>query len=218
MTKKTHEAAKHKIAASSPAKANDLINMTHEIAAATGVQPSVQYEGIAVCGSHPETIALAPFDDPKWLIYACSPHNIEQRTLPRVDEWFEIHLPVTDRTRGYHYLRTLETYPLVWMRDKDALPWFKGGREYPEKLMKQRFGPFFFTSSIAFMLAKAIVDCERLNIRRIGLFGILQASKTEYQDQLPGTRYFIQRGSELGIEFVFPEQAKHIFESPPEIF
>jgi hypothetical protein len=89
---------------------------------------SDQYEGIAILGSHPATVMAAPFDDPKWIIYACSPHNFELRTLPRVLEWFEIHIPIADKTRGYPYLRYLESLPLVWMRDDDAIKLFPGAK------------------------------------------------------------------------------------------
>ena len=50
--------------------------------------------GIAILGSHPATVQLAPFADPGWRIYSCSPHNVEKRTLPRVDQWFEVHEPL----------------------------------------------------------------------------------------------------------------------------
>lgn len=54
---------------------------------------------IAVMGSHPETKMLAPFDDPDWKIWACSPHNFEKERLPRVDEWFEVHPTAADAER-----------------------------------------------------------------------------------------------------------------------
>jgi hypothetical protein len=184
---------------------------------AYGIDSSIKYEGIAVLGSHPQTIMKAPLNNLKWLIYACSPHNVEHRTLPRINAWFEVHKPIADRTRAYPYLRYLESLPFVWMRDKDALPHFPGGKEYPEKELKNTFSPFHFTSSIALMLAKAIVDCETLGIRRIGLWGIMQAAPNEYTYQKPGIQYFIWEAARRDIEVVAPLESK-LFEIPEEIW
>ena len=86
-------------------KAEEVKQTTEAIEEAKQDQP--QFEGIAILGSHPKTVEHAPFDK-SWLIYACSPHNIEKRTLPRVDQWFEVHVPIADKTRQYPYLKHLE--------------------------------------------------------------------------------------------------------------
>ncbi len=155
-----------------------------------------KYKGIAILGSHPASVELAPFDDPEWKIYACSPHNYEWRDLPRWDEWFEVHVPIEHQTRSYRYLKFVESLPLVWMRDNKAIPMVPGAKAYPEKELKGEltigpdgmiksfkrgeFSPYCFTSSIAYILAKAIVDCERDQIPNIGLWGIMQASENEF--------------------------------------
>lgn len=181
-----------------------------------GASAPAKPEGIAILGSHPATVQLAPFAAP-WLIYACSPHNYEKRTLPRFDAWFEVHIPVADRTRAYDYLKYLETVPLVWVRDKDALKHFPGAKLYPEDEMKAEFGPFTFTSSIAFMLAMAIKDCEQHGIDKIGLFGIMQASPNEYQYQRPGIQNLIWEATKRGIHVIAPDISR-LFEPPPEDF
>jgi hypothetical protein len=176
-----------------------------------------KWNGIAVLGSNPKTVGMAPFNDPKWKIYACSPHNIEHRTLPRVNEWFEVHVPVAHQTRAYDYLRHLEdnkvseegSAEVIWMRDPNAIHRFKDARPYPEEFMKQEFGPFFLdTSSIAYILAKAIVDCCQQNIPAIGLWGIMQASETEYSYQRPGIQYFIWEAARRGIDVYAPDISK----------
>ena len=203
--------------------------------------------GIAVLGSHPQTVMQAPFNgswkdgkqfaqieidyekgdidgtivepppEGEWLIWACSPHNVEQRKLPRKDEWFEIHKPIADATRAYPYLRYLENLPKVWMRDKEAISLFPGAEEYPEKEMKERFGPYCFTSSIAFILAKAIVTCERDKIPNIGLWGIMQASQTEYTYQRPGIQNLIWEATKAGINVMAPFESQ-LFHPPMEKF
>lgn len=186
-----------------------------------------EIKSICVLGSHPSTVMTAPFDDPSALILSCSPHNIEMRTLPRWDVWFEIHREAIHRTRTYDYIRRLEAQaqakadrgenPIVWMRDQTVIPHMPGGTLYPEKEMKEIFNPFAFTSSIAFMLAKAIVDCERLGIKQIGLWGILQKSETEYAYQRPGTQYFLWEAAKRGIK-VLAARESNLFEPPPEDF
>src|SRR3990167_6374150 len=178
--------------------------------------PQLTAEGIAILGSHPATVSQAPFDKP-WLIYTCSPHNFEKRQLPRWDEWFEVHIPLADRTRAYPYLKWLETVPLVWMRDRDAVRHFPGAKLYPEQEMKDEFGPFTFTSSIAFIIAKAIKDCEANGIKQIGLWGIMQESPNEFTYQRPGIQNLIWQATKRGIKVVAPRESR-LFDPPPEDF
>ena len=188
-------------------------------------------EGIAVLGSHPQTRAQAPFDKP-WLIYACSPdnsphgHGPHAAAPPRVDAWFEVHKPAFDRTRPYEYLLWLKTLHCpIYMRDEVAMALrgpdgellFPNALAYPEDVIKAEFGPFTFTSSIAYMLAKAIEDCRAQNIARIGLFGIMQASQNEYAYQRPGIQNLIVEACRRGIEVTAPQESR-LFEPMPEIF
>jgi hypothetical protein len=217
------------------------------------VIPQQKYAGIAILGSHPATVMQSPFGDPSWLIYACSPHNVENRTLPRVDQWFEVHDPIEDPTRAFGYLKAVSEMPFVWMRDKRALAsgLFKGAREYPEAALKGTstveklkianpdgtssirmaevpkadglFCPYMFTSSIAYMLAKAIVDIEAMiqngqasgdgNPPMIGMWGILQASENEYVYQRPGIQYFITEAWRRGIK-VIANRESCLFDMP----
>lgn len=196
-----------------------------EVAGAGEQSPASSFEGIAILGSHPATVMMAPFDDPKWLIYACSPHNVEKRELPRCDEWFEVHVPVADSTRAYPYLRSLENLEKVWMRDKDAVHLFPGGKLIDEERLKNRFGPFHFTSSIAYIMAAAIEDCERLDIENIALFGIMQSHPNEYTYQRPGVQHMIWEAcrpdrKKLGLKRlnVWAPDISKLFDPPPEDF
>ena len=80
-----------------------------------------------------------------------------------------------------------------------------------------RYSRFLFSSSIAFMLAKAISDCEAQGIKQIGLWGILQSSETEFAYQRPGTQYFLWEAVRRGIKVLAARESK-LFEPPPEIF
>jgi hypothetical protein len=174
-------------------------------------------KGIAILGSHPATVMNAPFHDESWAIYACSPHNVEMRTLPRVDQWCELHDPIEDPTRAFGYLKAVSEMPVVWMRDKRAMAsgHFKGARPYPEEEMRAKFCPFMFTSSIAYMLAKAISDCEAQGIRQIGIWGVMQQSENEYTYQRPGIQYFIWEATRRGIKVVANRESC-LFDPPKE--
>lgn len=220
-------------------------------------QAQQKLQGIAILGSNPANVMDAPFGDPGWLIYACSPHNVEHRTLPRVDQWFEVHDPIEDKTRKFGYLYAVSQMPFVWMRDEAALKsgLFRGARRYPSEKIRgtarvetikkptgqyqQAVGPDgkpglvevltretaeipnndgvfaynMFTSSIAWMLAKAILDCEEQGIRNIGLWGIMQASETEYSYQRPGLQYFFDQAVQRGINVLAPRESC-LFDAP----
>lgn len=216
------EAAIAEVAASSPAAAQAVSDINGAIKDAA--EDKARLDGIAILGSNPATVGLAPFGDPRWLIYACSPHNIEQRILPRVNQWFEVHLPVTHPTRQYHYLRQVENNvvasnpphcEVIWARDQQFIARCRDARPYPENEMKSIFGPFTFTSSIAYMMAKAIVDAEQLGVTKIGLWGIMQASENEYAYQRPGIQNLIWEATKRKIQVLAPKESM-LFEPPPE--
>jgi hypothetical protein len=215
---------------------------------------------IAICGSNPHTVNMAPFTDPAVQIYCCSPDNSpygfadHAKALPRVDLSFELHDPVFDRSRPYAYLDWLRNVPKVYMRDRVALnmrtesgePLFPNAALYPEDRLRGvletqpilarrpngkpvdafvrgtiqkrkvgKFSPFHFTSSIAYMMAFAIDACDRDGIGEIGLYGILQQSKTEYDYQRPGIQYFIWEAERRGIKVLAPDVSM-LFEPMPD--
>jgi hypothetical protein len=176
-------------------------------------------KGIAVLGSHPATVETAPFDDKDWLIYACSPHNFEHRKLPRFDAWFELHKPIADATRAYPYLRWLETIDKpLYMRDTGAVHLFPTGKLLDEEKLKKEFGPFTFTSSIAYMLAQAIKDAEEMGIHNLGLWGIMQASENEYTYQRPGIQNLIWEWDKREGTEIFAPDISNLFEPPKNVW
>lgn len=175
---------------------------------------------IALLGSHSKTKFKAPYGDPDWQIWACSPANAE--VLPRVDAWFEVHVPAFDpETRRADYMEFLRglTVPL-YMRDRtgheNALP-------YPDVEMKARFSavppgevepvPFFFQSSPAYMFAFAIAQQPE----EIGLWGIHQEGQEERVRQRQSTQYFIQKAWEAGIKVRVPDGVT-LLRQPPDLW
>ena len=159
---------------------------------------------IALVGAHSDTNLDAPYQDPEWEIWACSGKNVH--ALPRWDVWFELHVPLG----GEYYVDWLRNQPIVYVRELADLP---GQCLYPEAEMREQFGQFFFTSSIAYMMALAISH----EPDEIGLWGVHMGIGEEYAYQKPGCQYFIQKALDKGIEITVPPQSK-LLEPPKEIW
>jgi hypothetical protein len=171
---------------------------------------------IALLGSAPSSKWLAPFNDPGWEIWSCSPANMD---LPRSDYFFEIHaLDTTLREAQYRevqpgqkmaFIDYCKQHPAVYMQEKR--PEFPGSIVYPKDEMFGKFGPYFFTSSLAYMLALAIDKKPEA----IGLFGVDMSAADEYGQQRPGCHYFIQEAQRANIDLVVPFESDILQPPPP---
>jgi len=163
---------------------------------------------IALLGSAPSSRMLAPFNDTDWEIWACSPANMD---LPRFDIFFEIHgLDTELRDPQYaEFVKWCKTLPQIYMQDKR--PEYPGSIKYPFDEMSEKFGRFFWTSSLSYMLALAI---DR-KPEAIGLFGVDMSAGDEYGYQRAGCHYFIQKAEEAGIDIVVPFESDIMHPHPP---
>lgn len=157
---------------------------------------------IALLGSHPASMNLAPFGDVNWEIWACSPSNY---VAPRVDAWFELHSLDRKCVPGNEpYISTLKQHPRVYLAaPDDRLP---NGVIYPKDHILGKYPQkhhTFFTSSVAWMMAMAIE--QRPSV--IGLWGIDMAAGDEYEYQRPGLHYFMGVAEGLGIKIYAPPQS-----------
>jgi hypothetical protein len=152
---------------------------------------------IAILGSAPSSISLAPVHDQEWDIWACSPPNYN---LARVDAWFELHnldrkfIPI-----NVPYQHALIAHPRVYITKPDErLP---DGILFPWEHLVSQYGPYFFSSSIAWMMAFAIAHKPD----KIGLWGVDMAASSEYEYQRPGVHFFMQEAKRNGIEVYTPQ-------------
>lgn len=169
---------------------------------------------VAIVGTAPSSRLLAPYADPSWSIWACSPGNMNM--LPRVDRWFEIHVNLhwpENEHYGRPYLNWLKTLKIpVYAQRMYANP---GGElpnatVYPHEEMVKEFGPYFFTSSFAWMIALAIKE----GAEEIALFGVDMASRDEYILQRPGGYYFMLEAKKRGVKVGAPYESD-ILQPPP---
>ena len=154
---------------------------------------------IAVLGSAPSSRALAPFNDPSWEIWSCSPQNYD---LPRVDAWFELHnLDRKFVPENKVYTDMLQKHPRVYVAHADVrLP---DATVLDPKPLLQRFGRYFFSSSPAWMLGMALMQ----NPTEIGLWGIDMSASDEYDYQRPGIHYFMHEAAKSGVKVIVPMQS-----------
>lgn len=157
---------------------------------------------VALIGTAPSSRMLAPYNDPSWKIWGCSPGN--QNTLPRVDVWFELHsnlLWPEHESYGRPYIEWLkvQTFP-VWMQDQSLVP---HALVFPKDEIVAEFGDSFFTSSFAWMMALAM----KQGATEIALYGIDMASRDEYIRQRPGFYFFRYIAEKRGIKVSAPHES-----------
>lgn len=163
---------------------------------------------VCIVGSAPSSVKLQPYNDPEWKIWACSPGSTPH--LKRVDAFFEIHrwephqpwFP-TDY-RAFLASLTCPVYMIDKVKDVPA------SVAYPMNEMIDRFGPWFWTSTISWMFALAI----RQGATEIALAGIDMSAQEEWEFQRSGCHFFIHIARELGIPVTVPPESD-LLRPPP---
>jgi hypothetical protein len=171
---------------------------------------------IALIGSAPSSIRLAPYKEPSWAIWGCSPGAYGVVGMERIwqpgDAWWELHRwepqvagkPGTGKTWfSPEYVEMMARYPgTVWM--SDLPPEIPNAMVFPLALMMEKYGPFFFTSSLSYMFAMAL---EEPDIEEIGLWGVDMSATEEYGYQRAGCQYFITEAIKRGIRVTIPPES-----------
>lgn len=139
---------------------------------------------IGILGSAP-SFHQAPFSDASWELWACNIGDV-----PRWNRWFDLHDDASiDTYPGHREFLTSQTKP-VYTR-----------QNYPITAMTERYGTWFFTSTIAYMLAVALEEGPE----EIALWGVDMADGTEWGAQKTGCRFFLQLARLRGIKVTLPE-------------
>jgi hypothetical protein len=73
-----------------------------------------------------------------------------------------------------------------------------------------KYGPYFFTSSLAWMMAMAIEE----GYEKIALYGVDMAATSEYENQRMGCQYFAQLATAKGIEVGVPPESDLLRPAP----
>lgn len=165
-------------------------------------------EQLCLLGSAPSSLRLAPYGNANWAMCGCSPGVYG--VAPRVESWVELHRYEPGQPWfSPEYCQFLANFPgPVWMAEKR--PEVPNSIELPLVSLIQKYSPYFFTSSLAYMMAMAI-EC---GFKRIGLFGVDMAAASEYKDQRLGCQYFAIIAKAHGIEVGVPPESDLFRPSP----
>lgn len=199
----------HVVPPHEPTREGETVHLTMSPGPTPVAVPAPAPLKIALIGTAPSSRMLAPFNDPSWKIWACSPGNMNQ--LPRVDVWYELHsnlLWPEHESYGRPYIEWLkqQKFP-VWMQDQSLIP---HAQVFPKNELVEEFGDDFFTSSFAWMMAHAM----KQGAVEIALYGIDMASRDEYIRQRPGFFFFRYLCERRGIKVSAPHESD-IMQSPP---
>lgn len=190
-----------------------------------------QATNIAIIGSAPSSLRLAPYDHPQWAIWGCSPGVYGY--AKRLDAFFEMHRwepqipgkPDDAAAKPWfspEYVAFMQNFPgPVFLSTPPDEPFpVKNGVRYPFADMIALHGPYFFTSSVAWMLALALDILLPLRAKgvecKIGLWGVDMAANTEYAFQRPGCQHFMGIAAAAGIKIVLPPESDLM--QPPTLY
>jgi len=156
---------------------------------------------IALIGAAPSSVNLAPYESDEWTIWGCS--GSVYPVARRTDAWFEVHLYDPGGPRfGEGYSKFLANYPgTVWMMKKH--PAVPNSEDLPVDELIEKYGPYVFTSTIAWMFAMAI----EMGATTIGLWGIDMAAQGEYGYQRSALQFLAQIAKNKGISVGVPPQS-----------
>jgi hypothetical protein len=163
---------------------------------------------IALLGSAPSSVQLAPFNDPSWEIWGCSPGAYPH--AKRVNAWFEIHR--WQPPEGYTGAVPWYTPDYIaWMASLKApvymiepVPQIPNSVAYPKDAMLEMFGPYFQTSSLCWMACLAVAA----GAKEIGLWGVDMAAREEWLFQRTGLQcllWYIHK--HYGIKVTLPPES-----------
>ena len=160
---------------------------------------------IVLLGTAPSSMRLAPFGSPEWEIWGCSPgtYPLAVQSGVRFDRFFELHRWEPGQTwfsEGYvDFLQTVDC-PVIMSAPVPSIP---NCQLLDWEYLVDKYGPYFFTSSLAWMCAMAIEE----NPDTIAFYGVDMASTTEYHDQRMGCQYFAMLAASKGIEVGVPPES-----------
>lgn len=179
------------------------------------------FNKIAILGTAASSMALAPFKDPSWAIWACSPGAYPICAQNRSDVYFEVHrwqptppgqfgAPGTKPWFSPEFDAFLREHKgPVFM--SQVVPSIPSSVRIPFEHLIKKYGRYFWQSSMSYMLAMAIeVLAPRVQAGEkvaIGLWGVDMSASEEYAYQRPACQHFIGLAMALGISIVLPEES-----------
>ena len=138
---------------------------------------------IALIGSAPSSVQLAPYQDLSWKIWSCSPGAAP--FVKRCDAHFEIHRweppdgntgPKPWFTPGYIEWMANIRGPVYMI---EPVPQIPNSVAYPKDAILEEFGPYYQASTLSWMVCLAVAA----GATEIGLWGVDMAAREEWTFQ-----------------------------------
>lgn len=180
------------------------------------------HKKIALLGSAPSSCRLAPYQDQEWAMWGCSPALYP--VAERIDVWFEMHRwepPIIGKPEKQvpwfspeyvQWLGLLGNHGVpVFMAD--VVPEVPSSVRLPREELLAKYGPYFFTSSLAWMFALAL---EQEGVEEIGMWGVDMSAAEEYGQQRSGCQHFMWLAKERGIKVTLPPESDLM--QPPMLY
>lgn len=177
---------------------------------------------VAIMGFAPSTMSDVKFiwDDPELEIWGLNQMHVAFPALvERATRWFQIHQKHSydinlARDKSHHdWLKEQRNFPIYMIDKFDDVPM---SIKWPHREIMATLGTDYFTNSISWMIALAIVERMHLplEIRKksdMYIFGVDMAQSdeidSEYGEQRPSCEYFIGMARGLGIPVHIPDKS-----------
>ncbi len=167
---------------------------------------------LAIIGTAPSSINLAPYNDPDYELWGLNGvySMVDFPNITNFTRWFDIHslkcirevYKTPQYSYGAGYVEWLQSLSIpVYMQE--AYQEMPTAAKYPKEEILAMFPRRYFTNSISWMIALAIYE----GYTDISLYGVDMATSSEYQDQRPSCEYFIGYCEGKGINFYLPEES-----------
>lgn len=159
---------------------------------------------VHIVGFAPSTRNMAGYDKEDvdiWVLnewYTCLPK------AKNITRWFELHQreTVLESTRSSNYIDMLKesNIPIYMVKKYDDII---QSIAYPLDEISMKLNTTYFTNSISYMVAMAIVE----GYEEIHLYGVDMAQDEEYSKERPSVEYFIGYAVARGIKVYIPAES-----------
>jgi len=168
---------------------------------------------ICIVGSAPHSTMHAPFGSDDWTIWGVSPSvwatAVQHGYDKRFDGWFELHRYGNYPNMCAEYRAWLESLE-VPVFTSEPVSSLKNNIELPVEELVGKYGPYWFNSTVSWMMAMAIEQ----EPTQIALYGIDMAANEEYFSQKMGCIRMAEIAVSQGIQVTAPFESD-LFTPPP---
>ena len=164
------------------------------------------------------SLHLAPWGDPEWEVIGTNNlHKQIPELWPKATAWQNLH-KWPDIACDPEHVAWLQEVPFpVWLFPETIAAAERDGIVFPtavpfpvEEILEAAegmAGARYFTNSIAWMVALAVLRLQDVEGAELALFGIDLAQDTEYRYERPCVEYWLGVAEALGITVTIPAQA-----------